>query len=206
MNNPYPIPNNQDNILTGLDLMGDNIKKYLKYCGDNVIIHPLVKMIRAKNASLDDACHLLDYCFIDAGNSLKIGKYSILTWFTLIEGGASTFIGDRVFIGPGSKLLTSTYELNGYFAAEFLPDEFHAIRYGDITVEDDAYIGANCSIMPGVTIHEGAVVGANALVNKDLDPWGIYVGTPCKKIGEREKPSEEMKLKLFQTIDWEKHF
>lgn len=206
MNNPYPIPNNQNDILTGLDLMGDNIKKKLKYCGENVIIHPLVKMIRASNAELDDACHLLDYCFIDAGSSLKIGKYSIMTWFTLIEGGAKTFIGDRVFVGPGSKILTSTYELNGYYAAEFLPEEFHAIRYGDITIEDDAYIGANCSILPGVTIHEGAVVGANALVNKDLEPWGIYVGTPCKKIGEREKPSDEMRLKLFQSIDWSKHF
>lgn len=202
MNNPYPIPNNQNGILTGLELMGDNIRKSLLYCGKDVVIHPLVKMIRAGNAQLHDACHLLDFCFIDAGEYLNIGKYSILTWFTLIEGGARTTLGDRVFVGPGSKLLTSTYKLHGLYTAEFLPEKFHAIEYGDIVLEDDAYIGANCTVMPGVTIQEGAVVGANSLVNKDLEPWGIYVGSPCKKIGSRQRPADEVRQALFQEIDW----
>ncbi|MCR5303076.1 MAG: acyltransferase, partial [Lachnospiraceae bacterium] len=69
----------------------------------------------------------------------------------------------------------------------------------------DAYIGANCTLLPGVTIGEGAVVGANALVTKDLEPWGIYVGSPAKKIGEREKPSEEMTAKLMEEVDWSNH-
>ena len=59
--------------------------------------------------------------------------------------------------------------------------------------------------MPGVTIGEGALVGANAFVNKDLEPWGIYVGAPCKKVGERKKPSEEMKNKVMTTYDWSGH-
>ncbi len=205
MRNPYPTPNNQNNILTGLNLMGDNIRKTLKFCGKDVVLHPLCKMIRSEHAELDDCSHILDNVFIDAGVSLKIGKYSIITWFVLIEGGAKTYIGDRVFIGPGSKILTSTYKLNGFYAAEFLPNHFHDTEYGDVTIEDDAYISANCTIMPGVTIHEGAVAGANCLVNKDLEPWGIYVGTPCKKIGERQKPSEEMAKKLLEEVNWDNH-
>lgn len=205
LKNPYTVPNNQGGVLTGLNLMGDNIRERLKHCGEDVVIHPLCKMIRSENAELDDAVHLLDNVFIDAGKSLKIGKYSIITWFSLIEGGANTYIGDRVFVGPGTKILTSTYKLNGVYAAEFLPDEYQDIMYGDIRIEDDAYLGANCIIMPGVTIHEGAVAGANCLVNKDLEPWGIYVGVPCKKIGERQKPSDEMRNKLFNELDWSNH-
>ncbi len=91
------------------------------------------------------------------------------------------------------------------FAAENLPEKYQEIMYGDITIEDDAYIGANCTIMPGVTIHEGAVIGANALVNKDVEHWGIYVGSPCKKIGERQKPTQEMYDQLLQEIDWNNH-
>lgn len=91
------------------------------------------------------------------------------------------------------------------FAAENLPDQYQEIMYGDITIEDDAYIGANCTIMPGTTIHEGAVIGANALVNKDVDPWGIYVGSPCRKIGERQKPSYEMYQHLMKEFDWSNH-
>jgi len=190
--------------LPGIEFMGENFKDNLKYCGEGVRLFPLCKMIRANNAELDDRCQIFDYVFIDAGKSLKIGKYSTLTWNVLIEGGANTKIGDRVFLGPGTKLLTSTYKLNGYYTAEHLPEGCQDTEYGDITIEDDAYIGANCTLMPGVFIGEGAVVGANSLVTKDLEPWGIYVGTPCKKIGERQKPTEERQKKLME-VDWSNH-
>ena len=205
MKNPFEIPNNQNNQLTGLELMGDNIRNKLKYCGKDVVLYPLAKIIRAQNAEIDNCTRILDNVFIDAGESLTIGKYSMITWFTLIEGGAKTRIGDRVFIGPGTKILTSTYKIKGIFGNENLPERFHEIMYGDITIEDDAYIGANCTIMPGVTIKEGAVIGANALVNRDVDPWGIYVGSPCKRIGDRPKPSKEMYESLMNEIDWSNH-
>lgn len=197
--------NNQNNQLTGLEFMGDNIRKDLKYCGEGVVLYPLAKMIRACNAELDNYCRILDNTFIDAGKSLKVGKHAMITWFVLIEGGANTAIGDRVFVGPGTKILTSTYKIEGAYAAEFVPDACHEIMYGDVTIKDDAYIGANCTIMPGVTIGEGAVAGANCLVNKDLEPWGIYVGTPCKKIGERKKPTQEMTDILMEEVDWSNH-
>lgn len=206
MKNPFEVPNNQNNQLTGIDMMGDNLRKKLKYCGKDVVLYPLAKMIRAQNAEIDDATRILDNVFIDAGKALKIGKYSMITWFSLIEGGGTTCIGDRVFVGPGTKILTSTYKLHGIFAAENLPEKYQEIMYGDITIENDAYIGANCTIMPGVTIREGTVIGANALVNKDVEPWGIYVGSPCKKIGERQKPTEEMYKQLMAEFDWNPHF
>ena len=190
--------------IEGIQFMGENLRKQLKFCGEGVRLYPLCKMIRAKNALLDNNCQLMDFVFIDAGKSLRIGKYSTLTWYVLIEGGANTFIGDRVFLGPGTKVLTSTYELNGYYAIEHVPEECRATRYGDIAIKDDAYIGANCTILPGVTIGEGAVVGANALVNKDLEPWGIYVGSPCKKIGERVKPTAE-RQEAIKQVDWSNH-
>lgn len=206
MKNPFEKLNNQNGILTGLDMMGDNIREEIKYCGKDVVFYPLCKMIRAKNAQIDDYTRILDFAFIDAGSSLKIGKHCMITWHALIEGGANTKIGDRVFVGPGTKILTSTYEIHGLYSAEFIPDGTHKINYGDINIESDAYIGANCTIMPGVTIGEGAVVGANCLVNKNLEPWGIYVGTPCKKIGTREKPTEEVTRLLMDQVDWSENF
>ena len=206
MNTPFEAFNNQHDKLTGLDMMGDNIRSNIKYCGTDVVFYPLCKIIRSQNAEIDDYTRILDFSFIDAGKSLKIGKHCMITWHTLIEGGANTKIGDRVFVGPGTKILTSTYEIHGLYSAEFIPKETHRINYGDIKIEDDAYIGANCTIMPGVTIGEGAVVGANCLVNKNLEPWGIYVGTPCKKIGMREKPADEIKQILMNEVDWTQHF
>lgn len=188
--------------LVGIEFMGDNLKDKLGYCGSDVTIYPLCKMIHADKARLENNCRLFDYVFIDAGAGLRVGKYSILTWQVLIEGGAKTEIGNRVFIGPGTKVLTSTYALDGYYSVEFLPGDAGVIKYGDITIEDDAYIGANCTILPGTIIHEGAVVGANSLVSGELEPWTIYVGTPAKPIRKREKPTEE-RTELISAIDWD---
>lgn len=190
--------------LEGLEFMGKNIKGSLKFCGEGVRLYPLCKMIRAHNAELDNHCQIFDFVFIDAGASLKIGKYSTLTWYVLVEGGAKTKIGDRVFLGPGTKLFTSTYKINGYYVVEHLPEGCQETEYGDIEIEDDAYIGGNCTIMPGVKIGKGTVVGANSLIKDDLQPWTVYVGTPCRAIGRREKPTEERQSAL-QKIDWGNH-
>ncbi len=187
------------------EVMGENVKDKLKYCGKNVRIWQLAKICNPQWAEIDDNTWIFDFVFIDARNSLKIGKYCCITWHCVLEGGANIRIGDRVFIGPGSKLLSSTYDFNGLYTSQILPEGAFNIRYGDITLENDSYIGAGTVVMPGVTIGEGALVGANAFVNKDLDPWGIYVGAPVKKIGDRRKPTPECEA-LIRDLDWTKHF
>lgn len=190
--------------LEGIEFMGKNLISKLRFCGEGVRLYPLCKMIRAENAELDNNCQIFDNVFIDAGKRLRVGKYTTLTWGVLIEGGAETYLGDRVFLGPSTKLLTSTYKIQGFYTVEHLPEGCQETEYGNITIKDDAYLGANCTVMPGITIGEGAVVGSNSLVTKDLEPWGIYVGTPCKKIGEREKPSAN-KVEKLNTVDWSNH-
>ena len=60
--------------------------------------------------------------------------------------------------------------------------------------------------MPGVSIAEGVVVGANSVVTKDLtEPWSIYLGSPCKKIRDRVKPSRKIEKKLFTMENWDNH-
>ena len=188
-----------------LEMMGDNVRSSLKYCGEEVILYPLCKIINARNLEIDDNSRIMDFAYIDAGTGAKIGKYSFVTWHAVIEGNAKTTIGDRCFVGPGAKLLTSTYQFDGFFTNEKLPEETRQTLYGDIILENDAYVGANSVVMPGVKIGEGAVVGANSLVTSNCKPWGIYFGNPAKRIGWREKPTEERR-KIVEAMDWTKHF
>ncbi len=187
------------------EIMGPNVLDKLKYCGKNVRIFQLAKIINPQYAQIDDNCVIADFVFIDAEPSLKIGKYCNIAWHCVIEGKANIEIGDRVFLGPGSKLLSSTYEFDGYYASEHLPEGSQEIRYGDITICDDAYIGAGTIVLPGVKIGEGAIVGANSLVDHNLKPWGIYFGNPVKRVGTREQPTKDKK-KIIEAIDWTKHF
>lgn len=187
------------------EYMGANVKDKLKYCGEDVRLYQLAKINVPECVEIDDHCIVFDYAFLSGRKSLKIGKYCCITWHCILEGGANIVLGDRVFLGPGSKLLSSTYEFNGFYTSQLLPDDTFEIRYGDIIVGNDAYIGAGTVVMPGVNIGEGALVGANSLVNRNLKPWGIYFGNPVKLIGMREKPTEERR-KIVEAMDWTKHF
>lgn len=78
-------------------------------------------------------------------------------------------IGDNVIIGYNTTLL----------GHEFLKDEW---RRGKIVIEKDVVIGANCTILPGVVIGEGAVVSAMSLINRDIPPGAFYGGVPVRDL------------------------
>ncbi len=178
------------------ELMGANVKKDLKSCGKNVMIYPMAKIVSPHLVEIGDYSRLCDYAFIHPGNGVKIGKYTDFQHFSSIWGGGEVIIGDFVNIGPGVQLLSATYKYQeGSFMTSVVPSELQNIDYGNIVIKDHAYIGANCTIMLNVCINEGAVVGANSFVNKDLEPWSIYIGSPARKVGERPKDVLE-KVKL----------
>jgi galactoside O-acetyltransferase len=59
--------------------------------------------------------------------------------------------------------------------------------YGRLCIGDDVYVGANCTLMPDITIGEGAVIGAGSFVNRNIEPWSVNAGSPARKIGERPR-------------------
>lgn len=187
--------------LDKVDLMGENIRNKLKFCGESVRLHPLCKMLHPENATLEEGVRLCDFVFIDAGEYLHIGKYSTIAWQAVIEGGAKTDIGHRAFLGPGAKLLTSTYALDGYFSCEHLPGDAKATIYGDIVMEDDSYVGANSILLPGTILRQGAVLGAGSVANGELKAWTVYFGNPCRPIRKRVPPTDE-RQKIIQAMEW----
>lgn len=171
----------------GLSLMGEKVKQRLRWCGEGVKIHPLAKICKPENVDLFSNCTIGDFVFIWGGRGTTVGIRSHIQVRVSIWGGGITIIGDYVSVGLGSVLLSAVYDhKSGRRMVDHLPESEKNTLYGTLRIDDHAYIGSNCTIMP-VTIGEGAVVGAGSLVNKDLDAWGIYVGSPAKKIGERPR-------------------
>lgn len=60
-------------------------------------------------------------------------------------------------------------------------------RYGEVIVEDDVWIAANCTLTPGSNIGRGAVVGAGAVVTGSVEPYAIVGGVPARVIGRRNR-------------------
>ena len=173
--------------LDGIELMGENVRDKLKSCGVGVKIYPMAKIAFPQVVELGNHSKIRDFAFIFAGEGLKIGEYTDVQPHTIIWGGGLTIIGDRVSTGPGTVFLSATYSHSpGLKMVDGMAEGESVTLGGRLVIGNDVYIGAKSIIMP-VTIGEGCVIGAGSFVNKDCEPWGIYVGSPARRIGERKK-------------------
>jgi acetyltransferase-like isoleucine patch superfamily enzyme len=108
------------------------------------------------------------YCDYGLGASFGERVFVNQGCFFLDLGGIT--IGDRVLIGPRVTLTTAGHPVE--------PGErFDFITYAPIVIEDDVWIGAAATITPGVTIGHGSVVGASAVVAKDVPPQTVVTAT-----------------------------
>ena len=152
------------------------------------MIFPLAKVVSPHLVEIGDHSRLTDFTFIHGGKGTKIGRYVDIQPFATIWSCGEAEIGDFVAIGPGVVISSAYYRYKeGAFMTGVVPPEFANINFGKVIIEDHAHIGANTTITLNTRIGQGAVVGANSVVTKDCEPWGIYVGTPAKKVGERPK-------------------
>ena len=116
---------------------------------------------------------LFDPKEFEDGTKLTIGKFcSIAENVTFIMGGEHR--ADFASTYPFNVLVKNFNYIKG-----------HPRSKGDITVGNDVWIGFNSKILSGVTIGDGAIVGANSLVVKDIEPYAIYAGNPAKFIRYR---------------------
>ncbi|MBL4911540.1 MAG: acyltransferase [Alteromonadaceae bacterium] len=172
--------------IDGIELMGENVKSKLKSCGEDVIIYPMAKIAFPHVVEIGAHSKVRDFAFIFAGEGMIIGEYSDIQPHTVVWGGGLTIIGDRVSTGPGTVFLSATYSHHkpGIKMVDGMGEGETEILGGRLEVGNDVYIGANSTIMP-IKIGEGCVIGAGSFVNKDCEPWGIYIGSPAKRVGER---------------------
>jgi acetyltransferase-like isoleucine patch superfamily enzyme len=172
---------NQDNICEG-------VERRLKRCGVGIHIYPLTRIIAPEMVEVDDYAKIDDFVFINGGNGVKIGRYVHIAAFTSIFGGGKCILEDYAGISEGVRIITGTETYKeGKRMSAALPLEQRNPVIGVVHIGKDAFVGANSVVHPNVRIGKGAIVGSNSLVLNDVEPWSINVGSPCKKIGERQK-------------------
>ena len=99
----------------------------------------------------------------------------------------------------------STYTFPLFFEEWNLPKSELASAWdnkGDIVIGNDVWIGYDAVIMAGVTIGDGAIIGARAIVTKDIEPYSIVGGVPAKEIRKRFSPETIAQLQELQWWNW----
>jgi len=112
------------------------------------------------------------------GDSTWIGQYNNLR---ACEGG-DVVVGSNCLVSQFCTLVASNHGTKRSDLIQSQPPD--PSRLG-VTIEDDVWLGAGVSVMPGVVISTGAVVGANSVVTKSVPTYEIWAGVPAQRIGER---------------------
>lgn len=124
-------------------------------------------------------------CFITAGGgSLEMGTNAALSPCVHIGAdGGRIVIGAHVAIGPGTVIRAANHR----YERDDMPIMRQGHSYGEVIIEDDVWIAANCTITPDVRIGRGAIVGAGAVVTRNVTEYSIVAGVPAKVIGHRQR-------------------
>jgi acetyltransferase-like isoleucine patch superfamily enzyme len=145
-------------------------------------------ILKPEAIELGDYVRIDDYARVEGGEGLRIGRYVHICSFASIYGGGEAQLGDYCGITQGARLITGTEQLDAVMSAA-APEELRNPHRGRIILERHCFIGANAVVMPDITVGEGAVVGAGAVVTKDVLPWTVVTGVPARPVGRRERIS-----------------
>ena len=160
-----------------------------KSIGSNVLISRKTSIYGISRISIGNNVRIDDFCVLSAGKKgIQIGNFVHLAVFVSLMGEGKITLQD--YSGLSSRV--SVYSSNDDYSGEFMsnptvPAVLTNVTHADVTLEKHALVGSGTIILPGVTLNEGAVVGALSLVNKDCEAFYIYAGNPAKKIIRRSK-------------------
>lgn len=144
------------------------------------------KIINPDNIEFGENVLIDDFVMIYAKSRMKIGSYTHIASFSSIACSAYVEMGDYSGISQGCRVFSASDDfINGGFGNPMVDEKYRNLTKANVIIEKFALIGANSVILPGVTIGEGATVGANSVVSKDLEPWGVYINN--RRIKDRNK-------------------
>lgn len=117
---------------------------------------------------------------------LHLGDFVELAWGVFISAAGGVRIGNRVGIGPDTKIWSD----NHIYSDPDRPFQEQGWEYKEVVIEDDVWLGAQCVIKPGVVIGKGAVISAGSILSKSVPAYSIVAGNPGRVVGWRKPPSE----------------
>ncbi|NOW02660.1 acyltransferase [Clostridium beijerinckii] len=115
------------------------------------------------------------------GRNISIGNNSSIGYRCYLQDGAQITIGDDVMMGPEVKIYTTNHGTSKEKIMRLQPSVHRPVK-----IEDDVWIGHNVIILPNVTIGKGAVLGAGAIITKDVEEYAIVGGSPARVLKYRE--------------------
>jgi acetyltransferase-like isoleucine patch superfamily enzyme len=141
-----------------------------------------------------ESCRFGNFVVLDIGVvssvTMDIGDWVHIAPYSVIIGGKESQLtmGHFSGISAGCKIICGGDDFaSGALMNPQVPVEFREPIITSVNFEAFSCTGVNAVVMPGVTLHEGAVVGSNSVLTRDAEPWTIYIGSPARPIRDRPR-------------------
>lgn len=138
-------------------------------------------VLRRLGAKVGDDATIYPGVWIFPGAGLTLGDRVDLATRVLITTSGGVTIGDRTLIGYGTYILSANHSVPPLPGR--IIDAGHATA--PVRIGNDVWVGANCCILPGTSIGDGAVIGAGSVVTKNVPAGAIAVGSPARLVRAR---------------------
>ena len=136
-------------------------------------------VIQGKNITIEDDVFIHPNVFVRGEEKIYVGKGTTVNRNTLLLDNVS--VGERCSIAGNSVIVGSNHKYSD--SVQKIKDQ--GMSSIGITIGDDVWIGANASILDGVTIGNGSIIAAGAVVTADVPPMSVYGGVPARLIKKR---------------------
>lgn len=170
--------------------------------GSNTLISEHAKFYAPERITIGDNVRIDDFCIISAGHGgISIGSFIHIAAYSSLIGAGNITISDFSNISSRVSIYSSSDDYSGSTMTNpMVPESLKNVHHESVKIGRHSIIGCGAVILPGAELDEGVAVGALSLVKGKCDAFGIYTGTPAKKIKERSKNILELEKRITRNL------
>jgi acetyltransferase-like isoleucine patch superfamily enzyme len=178
----------------------DLMQMGFKRVGKNVRVSRKASIYNADQIEIGNNSRIDDFCIVSG--KVNIGSYNHITPMCLLAGGkAGVFFADFCTVAYGVKVFSQSDDYSGEtLTNSLIPSKYKKEIFKSVRLGKHVIVGAGSTILPGVEVADGCSIGAMSLVNRSTEPWGVYVGSPVRRIKERKTDLLELEKQLLEEL------
>ena len=189
----------QSKYLTEHDLKDFGFKSL----GKNVRISSDARIYGQENISIGDYVRIDDFVTLSASRGyITLGSFILIAKGCHLSGPFGIEMQDFSGIAAFNVIYSGSDDFSGdYLTGQAIPQEYTKQRGGLVQLGRHVNTGSCVTILGPSVIGEGSNIGAMSLVNKDIDPWGMYFGVPAKRFKDRKKNLLELEKLFLKSLN-----
>ena len=169
--------------------------------GCDVSISRLAAIHYPERIAVGDHVRIDDFCYLSGlitiGNHVHLGSGVVVS-----AGNTGVVMDDYSGLSPKVIVIAESDDYTGEtMTNSTVPLQYRSLVTGRVHIGRHVIVGAGSVVLPGVTISEGSSVGAMSLINKDTEPWAIYIGVPARALKKRSRRMLELQAEFEEDVN-----